>query len=43
MPKGTQVPRIKHIQDLGAKVEVTTVNYDDTVEIAFQYASENDF
>ena len=43
MPKGTQEARIEHIEKLGARVEVTSVNYDDTVEIAFTWAKENKF
>ena len=40
MPKGTQVARVTHIEDLGAEVIVTEVNYDDTVAMAVQVAEE---
>jgi len=40
MPKGTQLARVTHIEDLDAEVIVTEVNYDDTVELAMQVAKE---
>ena len=40
MPKGTQAARVTHIEDLGAEVIVTEVNYDDTVAMAVQVAEE---
>jgi threonine dehydratase len=34
MPEGTVEARVEHIKKLGADVEVTDMNYDDTVELA---------
>jgi diaminopropionate ammonia-lyase len=40
MPKGTQQARVTHIEDLGAEVIVTDLNYDDSVELAMKVAKE---
>lgn len=36
MPKGSAPRRLQHLLDLGAQAEITDLNYDDTVEQAFQ-------
>jgi diaminopropionate ammonia-lyase len=41
MPKGTVASRVAHIRAHGACVEVTDLNYDDTVRLAWQQANEN--
>ncbi|CAK9021396.1 3-alpha-glucosidase (Glucosidase II subunit alpha) (Protein PRIORITY IN SWEET LIFE 5) (Protein RADIAL SWELLING 3) [Durusdinium trenchii] len=35
MPKGSALQRLQHVKDLGAEAEITDLNYDDTVEMAF--------
>ena len=43
MPKGTVQERVDHITKLGAKVEVTEMNYDDTVRYANDLAEKNGY
>lgn len=43
MPQGSEERRIKAIEDYGAKVIVTTMNYDDTVRYAYDYALKNNY
>ena len=43
MPKGTVQERVDHITKLGARVEVTDMNYDDTVRLANDLAEENGY
>lgn len=42
MPKGTVQSRIDNVRKLGATVNVTDVNYDDTVALAFEFAKKNE-
>lgn len=41
MPKGTVRTRVENIRKLGARVEVTDLNYDDTVRLVCKKAEEN--
>ncbi|CAK0806228.1 unnamed protein product [Prorocentrum cordatum] len=41
MPKGSAAARVEHVRDLGGQCDVTDLNYDQTVELAFQKAQEN--
>jgi len=41
MPKGTVASRVANIRSHGARVEVTDLNYDNTVRLAWQQAQEN--
>lgn len=41
MPKGSAAERLENIRKLGAKAEITDVNYDDTVRFAKQQAEDN--
>lgn len=41
MPKGTVERRVKHITDLGASVNVTDMNFDDTARLAFETSKKN--
>jgi diaminopropionate ammonia-lyase len=41
MPKGSSVSRVEAIRSHGARVEVTALNYDDTVRLARRLAQEN--
>jgi diaminopropionate ammonia-lyase len=41
MPKGTVAARVRAIADLGATVEVTNWNYDDTVNYSAKIAAQN--
>ncbi len=41
MPKGSVRSRVENIRSLGATVEVTDLNYDDTVRMARRMAQEN--
>ena len=41
MPKGTVTARVENIRSLGATVEVTDLNYDDTVRLAADMAARN--
>ena len=43
MPKGTVDSRVENIRAHGASVEVTALNYDDTVQMCWQLARENDW
>eukprot|EP00929_Paragymnodinium_shiwhaense_P076984 TRINITY_DN3961_c0_g1_i1.p1 TRINITY_DN3961_c0_g1~~TRINITY_DN3961_c0_g1_i1.p1 ORF type:complete len:836 (-),score=212.37 TRINITY_DN3961_c0_g1_i1:296-2728(-) len=40
MPKGSAQQRLQHLLDLGAEAEITSLNYDDTVEMAFKQGRE---
>jgi len=40
MPKGSAHQRLQHVLDLGADAEITDLNYDDTVEMAFRQGKE---
>ncbi|CAE7227032.1 ygeX, partial [Symbiodinium microadriaticum] len=40
MPKGSAIQRLQHVKDLGAEAEITDLNYDDTVELAFRQGRE---
>lgn len=41
MPRGTVTSRVENIRDHGAAVEVTDLNYDDTVRLASRMAQKN--
>lgn len=41
MPKGSARARVESIRSHGARVEVTDLNYDETVRLAWQQAQEN--
>ncbi|MCD8029151.1 MAG: diaminopropionate ammonia-lyase [Erysipelotrichaceae bacterium] len=41
MPQGSEKRRVEAIEAYGAKVIVTTINYDDTVRYAYDYAVKN--
>ncbi|MBQ6930177.1 MAG: diaminopropionate ammonia-lyase [Oscillospiraceae bacterium] len=41
MPKGSAAERLENIRKLGAKADITDVNYDDTVRFAKQQAEAN--
>lgn len=43
MPKGSSIERLENIRNLGAKVEITDLNYDDTVRFANEQAEKNDW
>ena len=43
MPKGSALSRVAAIRALGARVEVTDLNYDDTVALVERVARENDW
>ena len=41
MPKGTVKRRVEYIKNLGAEVNVTDLNFDDTARVAFELARKN--
>lgn len=41
MPKGSSIERLENIRGLGAKVEITDLNYDDTVRFANEQSKKN--
>ena len=41
MPKGSAQARVENIRDHGARVEVTDLNYDDTVRLVWEKARQN--
>ncbi len=43
MPCGSEERRVKAIETFGAKVIVTSMNYDDTVRYAYDYALKNNY
>lgn len=43
MPKGSSLERVEAVRSYGAEVEVTSMNYDDTVSHAAKVAEENDW
>ncbi len=43
MPKGTSKPRLRAIQDLGAKASILDCNYDEAVDFAEQEAKKNNW
>ncbi len=43
MPKGSAIERLENIRALGAKAEITDLNYDDAVRYAKKMAEENDW
>jgi diaminopropionate ammonia-lyase len=43
MPRGSARSRVENIRSLGAKVEITDLNYDDTVRLARRSAEENNW
>lgn len=43
MPKGSSSERVKAVRSYGAEVEVTSMNYDDTVSHAAKVAEDNDW
>ena len=40
MPKGSSRERLENIRSLGARAQITELNYDDTVRLAAQHAAE---
>ena len=43
MPKGAVYERIKNITDLGASVNITELNFDDTARLAFEESKKNNW
>ncbi|QTD42551.1 diaminopropionate ammonia-lyase [Sporosarcina sp. Te-1] len=43
MPKGSSISRLSAIQELGAEVQITDTNYDETVRMCADMAKENDW